>query len=327
MMKRVILFLVAIAVTLLAPAAAGAQSSDGPTEVFIGAYINDVKDVDLASNSYSIDMYLWLRWNDPDIDPSQSIQALNPMDAWLSVEPFYDEPITLGDGSLYNVIRYLGNFSGKLALHDYPFDQQVLTITLEDADSTAADLVYVPDPLSPTVANPELVIPGWQAEHARITVTDYPYASTWGNTDARAGEVYSRVSIELPVHRPVVSSAVKMFFPLGLVLLTGVLTFFLKPTMVESKVGTAITALLTLVALQFTVMGALPAVGYLTMIEVIYALSFLFVLYTLGISISTAWSKRDPESVEAVRFDRRTLTYGFAGYLILIAATLVGYLA
>jgi hypothetical protein len=324
--KRAVMLLSALALGLLMPTAAQAQTS-GPSEVFVGAYLNDVKDVDLSSNSYDIDLYLWLRWSNPDIDPSKSIHAMNPKDAWLTTELLFDEPTQLSDGSYYNVIRYLGGFSGKLALHDYPFDRQVLTIVLEDSELTTADLVFVPDPLSATVTNPDLAIPGWQADALGVRVVNEPYPSTWGNTDATGNEAYSRVLIELPVHRPVVSSAIKMFFPLATVLLTSVLAFFLKPSMVESKVGTAITALLTLVALQFTVMGSLPPVGYLTMIEVIYALSFLFVLYTLGVSIYTAWSERDPDSPEAVRFDRRTLTYGFVAYLVTIAATLVGFLA
>ena len=312
---------------LAAPAgSAAAQSSSGPSEVFVGAYINDVKEVDLATNSFSVDLYFWLRWTNPDIDPSQSIEALNPRDAWLAVTRLYDEPEQLSDGSYYNVIRYLGSFSTKFAMHDYPFDRQVLKVILEDADLTTADLVYVADPSSPTTINPDLDLPGWVPDAPKVNVANTPYPSTWGNTDATGDEAYSRVTIKLPVHRPVVSSAVKMFFPLGLVLLTGVLTFFLKPTMVESKVATAITALLTLVALQFTVTGVLDSVGYLTMIEVIYALSFMFVLYALGISIYTAWAKRDLETADAVRFDRRSMIFGFAAHLLALGGTVVGFL-
>jgi hypothetical protein len=320
--------LIGIMLGLAAPAgSAAAQSSTGPSEVFVGGYVNDIKEVDLVTNSFSVDLYFWLRWTDPDIDPSLSIQALNPRDAWLAVTRLYDEPEQLSDGSYYNVIRYLGSFSTKFAMHDYPFDRQVLKIILEDADLATTDLVYVADPLSPTTINPDLDLPGWIPDQPKVNVVNTPYPSTWGNTDATGDEAYSRVVLELPVHRPVVSSAIKMFFPLGLVLLTGVLTFFLKPTMVESKVGTAITALLTLVALQFTVAGVLDSVGYLTMIEVIYALSFMFVLYTLGISIYTAWAKRDLESPEAVRFDRRSMVIGFAAYLLALGGTLFGFLA
>lgn len=328
MIRKFFVALLVGAAGLLAPASlAGAQSTDGPSEVFVGAYINDVKEVDLTSNSFSVDLYVWMRWTDPDIDPAVSIDPVNPKDAWLLETPLYDEPVQLSDGSYYTIVRYLGGFTNKLPVEDYPFDRQVLSVKLEESELTADDLVFLPDTESETMANPDLVLPGWKWEKPRLTVTNTPYPGNWGNIDQVGGEAYSRVLIELPVHRPTVTSAIKMFFPLALVLLTGVLTFYLRPSMVESKIGIAITALLTLVALQFTVMGALPSVGYLTMIEVIYAVSYMFVLFTLGVSIYTVWSKRDPESPEAIRFDRRSMVAGLGGYFVLMAITLLAYLA
>jgi len=326
-MKKVLLALVAAGITTLAPATVAGAQSDGPSEVFVGAYVNDVKDVDLASNNFSLDLYVWMRWADPDINPIVSVDPVNPKDAWLLETPLYDEPIQLADGSYYSIIRYLGGFTTKLPVEDYPFDKQVLKVMLEESSMTASELVFVPDTASKTMANPDLVLPGWNWEEPRLTVFDEPYPGNWGNTDQADGLAYSRVVLEIEVHRPAVTSAIKMFFPLALVLLTGVLTFYLRPSMVESKIGIAITALLTLVALQFTVMGALPSVGYLTMIELIYAVSYMFVLFTLGISIYTVWSKRDPESPEAIRFDRKSMIGGLGGYLVLMLIVLLAYLA
>jgi hypothetical protein len=97
--------------------------------------------------------------------------------------------------------------------------------------------------------------------------------------------------------------------------------------MVESKISLAATVLLTLVALQFTTMSALPSVSYLTMVEFIYAVSFIFTVYVLVVSLMTAWSPRDPESVEAVQFDRRAATIGLVGYVIALALTIAVFLS
>jgi hypothetical protein len=130
----------------------------------------------------------------------------------------------------------------------------------------------------------------------------------------------------VPVTRPVLASAIKLFFPLLIVLAMGVFVFFLRPRMVESKISLAATVLLTLVALQFTTMSALPSVSYLTMVEFIYAVSFIFTVYVLVVSLLTAWSSRDPESVEAVQFDRRAASIGFLGYAVALVLTLLGFL-
>lgn len=93
----------------------------------------------------------------------------------------------------------------------------------------------------------------------------------------------------------------------------------------DSRIGTAITALLTLVALQLTVNDTLPAVEYLMMIDVIYACSYLFVLFTMGAAVCSAWNSNREDTTDAVRFDRRMLLLGPGGYVVLVGATVIGF--
>lgn len=320
-MKILRSFLLLVAGVLFLPV----QNADAaPDEVMIGAFINDIKEVDLVSNSYSVDMYVWLRWKNPTIDPSISIEAMNPRDSFLVATRQYEEPLRLPDGSLYNSIRFVGAFSSKLNVANYPFDRHTLRVIFEDSKMSASEMVFVPD-VESTLTNPELLLPGWISSPTIVRVENKPYPTNWG-MDGANEDVFSRAFIEVPVSRPVITSAIKLFFPLLVVLAMGVMTFFLRPRMVESKVSVAITVLLTLVALQITTMGALPPLGYLSMIEFLYAISFVFVLYILGVTISTAWTSRDPESVEAVAFDRRTAAYGTVAYLVAVAATMLAFL-
>lgn len=300
-------------------------TESAPSRVLVGAYINDIKEVDLASNSYNIDMYVWLRWTNPNIDPSLTMEAMNPRDAWMIATRLNEQPIQLEDGSYYNIIRYLGMFSSKLNVSKYPFDEQVLTMIFEEQQLSTKDLEFVADQAG-SVANPELIIPGWEAKPLVVRISNKPYYTSWG-LDGPTTDAYSRVYIELPVTRPVLASAIKLFFPLFIVLAMGVFVFFLRPQMVESKISLAATVLLTLVALQFTTMSALPSVSYLTMVEFIYAVSFIFTVYVLVVSLMTAWSPRDPESAEAVQFDRKSAAIGFAGYVIALALTIIVFLA
>lgn len=308
----------------LSGAETGLVSTDSapqkPTRVVIGAYINDIKEVDLASNSYSVDMYIWLRWDNPDIDPSLTIEAMNPRDAWMTAKRQNEQPLKLEDGSYYNTIRYLGMFSSKLNVSKYPFDEQVLSMILEDSQLSIRDLEFVADQAG-SMINPDLLLPGWTAKPLIVRIENKPYPTSWG-IDEPNTDIYSRVYVEVPVARPVISSAIKLFFPLLIVLAMGVFVFFLRPRMVESKIALASTVLLTLVALQFTTMSALPAVSYLTMVEFIYAVSFVFTLYVLIVSLITAWSSRDPESIEAVQYDRRAAIVGLVGYVLALALTL-----
>ena len=39
-----------------------------PEQVTVGVYVQNVQAVDLSTNSFSADFYIWLRWRNPDID-------------------------------------------------------------------------------------------------------------------------------------------------------------------------------------------------------------------------------------------------------------------
>jgi hypothetical protein len=66
---------------LLFPAAVAAQDSR-PTEVRVGALVNDIQQLDLQSHSYNVDLYMWFKWKDPDIDPSRSFEFMNAFELW-----------------------------------------------------------------------------------------------------------------------------------------------------------------------------------------------------------------------------------------------------
>ena len=304
---------------------AAGQAQEGPTQVVVGAYINDVQEVDLENHHYLIDFYLWFRWTNPEFDPVGTIEIMNVTESWgLMATPAYEEPLVLADGTLYNVIHYQGKFNNKLPMQNYPFDRQNLIIEFEDNSLNTAALVYVADDPGAT-PNPDMSLPGWNMSDPSLVVIENVYSMDFGLKTGQ-NEVYSRVVLSIPVARPTATSAIKLFFPLTLVLLTAALTFFLRSSLVESRIGTAITALLTLVALQFTVNDNLPQVEYLMMIDVIYALSFMFVLFTLGSAVYSAWMTRGQDSVEAVAFDRKMLVMGLVGYLALVAATVLFFL-
>src|SRR5512141_2731117 len=51
-----------------------------PVKVVIGAYINDIQELDFKTNSYAIDLYVWFRWMAPDLDPSKTMEFMNRYD-------------------------------------------------------------------------------------------------------------------------------------------------------------------------------------------------------------------------------------------------------
>lgn len=128
----------AVAVSLPRPAQAETAQ---PRQVIVGAYINDIQELETERGSYTIDFYMWFRWKSPIVDPTDSIEVMNSnamenttssSTGGVSGRPFPDQPVDMPDGSKYQGFRYQGVFSKNMDLHRFPFDIQNLTVLFED---------------------------------------------------------------------------------------------------------------------------------------------------------------------------------------------------
>lgn len=280
-------------------AQAAAPAPESPAKVVVGAYINDIQELDFKTNNYSIDLYVWFRWKSPDLEPDKTMEFMNRFASDDNRrDDLYDEPKAMPDGSLYAIIRYQGRFSTKFPLERYPFDTQYLTVALEDTISGAEKLVYVPDTEGGVTINPNITLPGFTVGKPLMRIVSKPYPTNFGDLDEPEATDYSRLTLSIPVSRPIVAMSIKTFVPIGLIVVCAALVFFVRPRYVEARVGLGITALLTLVALQLTSSANLPDVDYLMMIDKIYLLAYMFIIVALMRIVATSWGSADA-TVEA----------------------------
>ena len=314
---------------IVSPAAAQepAKQDAGSVDVVrVGALVNDIQQLDLQSHSYSVDMYMWFKWRNPEIDPSRSFEFLNAFELWGHILTYEtSEPERLPDGSYYQVIRNQGKFNTKLPLEDYPFDTQHLRVAIEDSSADSTRLVFLPD-RDPIALSEDLVIPGWSIGDPSLRVTDNQYDSTFG--DPRFEQIsYSRAIVDVPVSRPRGTYALKLMLPLLLIAITAVLSLLVHPKFVEGRIGIGITALLTLVALQLTSNQSLPEVDYLILLDKLYILSYAFVVLTLAMIVRNSWVDAEGDVAKAARADRQSLVVLTVLYFVATAALFAQSLA
>ena len=310
---------------LLAAVTASAQDSK-PTEVRVGALVNDIQQLDLQSHSYNVDLYMWFKWKNPDMDPSRSFEFMNAFELWGHILTYEtDKPEKLPDGTLYQVVRNQGKFNAKLPLGRYPFDEQDLVVAIEDSDFDNRDLVFVPD-RRPIALSDDLTLPGWNFDEPTLEVVDNRYSTDFGDPGADDPQ-FSRVVITVPVVRPYGTYSVKLFLPMLLVALTAALALSVHPRYVEGRIGIGITALLTLVALQLTTNSSLPEVEYLLLLDKLYILSYAFVVLTLAVIVRNSWVDATGDVAVASRADRRGLALLTGIYFIAAALIFVFSLA
>jgi hypothetical protein len=298
-----------------------------PTEVIVGVYLNDIQQLDLQTHSYVMDFYLWFRWQNPDVNPQATLEFMNPYQLWGHINtPLYEAPQDLPDGWKYTAIRYQGQFNSKLPLEKYPFDTQNLIMEFEDNSSGSGGLKFVPDK-NPITINPELTLPGYLLGKPTLIVADKPYPTNFGDTRLTQLEPYSHVTINVPVHRPWFTYAIKVILPIFLVAACAALVFWIHPSYVEGRIGMGITALLTLVALQLTSNSQLPEVDYLMMIDMLFIAAYFFVIASLAQAVRTCWDSQRGNDHSAVAKDRTAFKYLGSLYVVSSLAILLFSLA
>lgn len=298
-----------------------------PDEVLAGVYVSNIQSVSQATNSFDADFYVWLRWRNPDLDPTAGVEVMNPyMASGLVITPVHEEPQRQSDGSLLWLARYQGSFNAPLSLSDYPFERQTLRIIIEDGVDTTARVVYRPD-TDPIKLDPEVTLPGYNIGQPTIDFGEFTYESAFGEVDStRADRTYPRITVTIPLSSPAVSGIVKTILPIGVVLIAAALALVIPVAYVDSKIGLAITALLALVAMHWGVSSGLPDAGYLVMIDVFYLLAYAAVTAILAVTVAGVWMVRSRGEQAATAMERRMLVMIGGVLLVVLVAVLLFYL-
>jgi hypothetical protein len=316
------------------PAPAHAEEA-APQQVIVGAYINDIQELDTERGTYTIDFYMWFRWKDPQVDPTDSIEVMNSnamenttssATGGVSGRPFPSEPRVMPDGSKYQGFRYQGVFSKNMNLHRFPFDIQLLNVLLEDVNQDNRQLEFVPD-TTPVTINEQVTIPGFQIGTPTLTVVSHQYPTAFGDLTAPPTPTYSRIVLAVPVARDALPYLVKIMLPISIVVLITSLIYMIPARLDEARTGIGITAMLTMVALQWTTDADLPSVEYLMMVDVIYIVSMAYILFAMGYTVFAS-RRSTQESAEAVlqALDRRMGITSLVLYVVVIAIVVTWYL-
>ena len=295
-----------------------------PAKVIVGAYVNDIQALNLREHSYAADVYLWFRWTDSSISPHETVEVLNPNELWGHVtDKIYEQPVQLPSGDLYQVLRIQGRFSRKFFFNSYPFDRQELTIEFEDSAHEADRMVYVADE-NPVAVNPDLKLPGFRVSPAQLKIKEFRYPTTFGDTRRTESHCYSRVQVSVPIRRPTLTTSLKLLLPVFSVVLGASIMLRLRINYVDARIGTGITALLAVVAIQLTANDTMPNVDYLVMMDKIHLCAYGYVLAGLGIVLAST-RRADSGEIESANALQRKGFWVITLLFITVVLCLLSY--
>lgn len=264
---------------------------------YVGLDVNEVSGLDPQEQTFNADFFLWFRYSGDDA--AEDVFFANAVDPAMTLPEAIDR--TEENGKHFAMYRVDATFSEPMNFQDYPWDRHVLTIHFQNLSLSQNDIVYVPDQtiLAQSQASrlqsavdrtkPFNRIPSWIAERVIFAQESATSLSTVPNprTGAPQDEVVSVFVAELFYARDVRTFLIKNLLPLALLALVTYISLFFSPENAGTRIGFAVTAILTTSVLLQSIAQNLPEIGYTVAIEwgyyVYIALAALLVLLNITI--------------------------------------------
>jgi len=177
----------------------------------------------------------------------------------------------------------------------YPFDSQEFSIVI---DSLFPGEFYVYTP------NEEYSQVGGQLGEEEWVITDF---TTAVSTTPDFG---SRFSFIFPATRHLSYYTLRVFVPLGLIILVSWITFFLRDYAL--RISLAAGNLLLFVAFNFTLAGDLPKLGYVTFLDAILMTIFMVTALVIVFNVAMRTWERGGKEKRAMLMDK----FGAPAYLM-----------
>ena len=203
-------------------------------------------------------------------------------------------------------------FSNDYNLKAFPFDRQLLKIKVADPTRNKESLELLADNYT-SKGLESFKLNGKILEWKIIDA----YANYYNEENSIDGSISSGLEIILEIERNFQYYIFKIICPIILILLVCWSVLWIHPKELESKLTITIVCLLSLIAYNFVIDKDLPKLSYLTILDYIVLLSYVFATIPNFISIYSFEKHRVKNPVWKI-IDKKSRVYGPATYLILV---------
>lgn len=298
-----------------------------PIEVTIGSLFFDIKAINDREQTFTVDVFYTIRWDDPRLSEKSLGRSLEYCD--ISLDQIWhpdliDVNMLKGDkrspdtvdidaeGNVTYRERWRNTeFYSDLNFKNFPFDKQVLHLTLIEYESSPNEISFSID-YGYTELRERSSIEGWDIALLNPEITSEHLSTSKHHLN--------RIDFRLSAKRQLGHYLWKMIVPVGFIVLMAWCVFWINPSQIGPQIGLATGTVFTLFAYRGSLGFIVPPIAYFTRMDKYVFLSTLLVFLALGGSVVTSTLAFENKTHLAQELDR----YFRIIYLILFAG-IIGY--
>jgi hypothetical protein len=264
------------------------QTANAPQVVYIGVYAGDFRHFNVEDGTFQTNFYLSLYTKN---DNNISINDFAVTNGQItSVDTLINTPTE-------KYYRIYATLTADPDLGLYPFDRHILPIEVEPKRYNESQLVLVADSRM-TGIDPGADLPGWQFGdiHSRIINETYDW-----HEESFSPQVFDRAVFEYEIQRNAVSTSLKFFLPMFLIIIVSLSSLMMK---VSSRLGLNASMFLAAVLIHWRIADAIPLVAYATFLDIFMMITYATLVMVLisGILILKFTEAKDTVRVEQVNY-------------------------
>ena len=285
-----------------------------PDTVTVGVYINSIHDIDFKDKQYSISLWLWLKYKNPEFDFSKYLEV--PMAKTVD-KSFYTVD-TLTDGRIYMLMKLQCIMKDSWKILNFPLDRQKLRFSIENSQYDSGDLVFSEDTVGEHYS--KWTSSGWTVipDSFNITTGIKKYETSFGDPAlTKPHSEFSNYKVQIGIERDSWWLFLKLFIGMYISFLLSFLCFFIHRDSLDSRFTLSVGSLFAVVGNKYVVDASLPESTSFTLVDTLHGLTLFFVFAIVACSAFALKLIKTNRIEEAKQFDKTAAWTLLAVYFVL----------
>ena len=311
-MKTLKVFLFLFALQVICFASNSFAQKAIPDTVKSGIYVTSIHDIDFKEKEYTIDFWLWLKYKNRDFDFVENLeipQAKTVTKSFSTIDSTGNE--------VYLLMKIQCLMKDSWSIDNFPFDHQVLRLSIENSQFDSQSMIFVPDTLGKQY-DPRFTLRGWNIDSLKVSTGIKVYETAFGDTAIKVPHTeYSNFKVRVGISRDAMGIFWKMFLGMYVAFFIAFMCFYIHTDSIDSRFGLSVGSLFAVIGNKYIIDGSLPETTTFTLVDTLHGMTLVFIL---AVIISTAYSlkliKKDKLSA-ANKFDRISSIVLLIAYVLL----------
>ncbi len=298
-MKTAKLFLLGLMLQLFCIITVSSAQKNIPDTVKTGIYVTSIHDIDFKDKEYTVNFWLWLKYKNKEFNFADNLEVPQAK----TVSKSFSTIDTSGN-EVYMLMKLQCVMKDSWSINNFPFDHQLLRLSVENSQFDSSSLIFVPDTLGKQF-DPRFTLRGWNIDSLKTSAANKIYETAFGDPSIKVPRTeYSSYKVRIGISRDAFGLFWKMFLGMYVAFFIAYMCFYIHSDSIDSRFGLSVGSLFAVIGNKYIIDGSLPESTTFTLVDTLHGITLVFILIVIILTAFSLKMIKRGEEKKAEKFDR-----------------------